>query len=337
MHKSDFQPTVSIIIPVYNGANYMREAIDSALAQTYDKTETIIINDGSNDNGETERIAQSYGGKVRYFSKPNGGVATALNLGISKMTGEYFSWLSHDDKYFPNKISAQIELLSQLTNKTTIIFSGWAIIDASGKEIHRVIPLRKYTEKQLTTPLFALLHTQINGCTLLIHKSHFARVGTFDEKLKTTQDFDLWFRMMRGTPIACHPDALSLTRVHGQQTGSTSAKSHSTEGDDLWINMMETVSEKEKAELDGSPYNFYRSLYRLLYPFVHRQAVAHAKRKALDELRKSGGAFRHIKAIGLYTSGYTALLRSFFASIKDAGISNTAKRVKMVLKRLFSK
>ena len=97
--KQTASPLISIVIPVYNGSNYLREAIDSALRQTYKNIEVLVINDGSNDNGATARIAKSYGKKIRYFEKPNGGVATALNMGIQKMRGEYFSWLSHDDLY----------------------------------------------------------------------------------------------------------------------------------------------------------------------------------------------------------------------------------------------
>ncbi|MDR1982842.1 MAG: glycosyltransferase family 2 protein [Holosporaceae bacterium] len=94
---SKFNPLVSMVTPVYNGSNYMREAIDSALAQTYKNIEIIVVNDGSTDN--TEDIALSYGDKIRYFKKENGGVASALNLAIENMKGKYFSWLSHDDAY----------------------------------------------------------------------------------------------------------------------------------------------------------------------------------------------------------------------------------------------
>ena len=103
--KEEFNPLVSIVIPVYNGAEYMREAIDSALAQTYKNIEVIVVNDGSKDN--TDEIARSYGEKIRYFKKENGGVSTALNLAIQNMQGEYFSWLSHDDVYLPEKIERQ--------------------------------------------------------------------------------------------------------------------------------------------------------------------------------------------------------------------------------------
>ena len=94
-------PLVSIVIPVYNGADYLSECIDSALAQTYSNIEILVINDGSVDDGATEAVAQSYGDRIRYFRKENGGVSSALNLGIQHMRGDYFSWLSHDDRYEP--------------------------------------------------------------------------------------------------------------------------------------------------------------------------------------------------------------------------------------------
>ena len=90
MNEGSFLPKVSIVIPVYNGANFLREAIDSALGQTYPNIEILVVNDGSDDGGETESIALSYGNQIRYFRKENGGVATALNFGIEHMKGDYF-------------------------------------------------------------------------------------------------------------------------------------------------------------------------------------------------------------------------------------------------------
>ena len=104
------KPLVSIIIPVYNGGNYLSEAIDSALNQTYENIEIIVVNDGSQDDLKTEQIALSYGERITYVSKENGGSSSALNVGIRTMKGEYFSWLSHDDLYLPEKIEKQVEV-----------------------------------------------------------------------------------------------------------------------------------------------------------------------------------------------------------------------------------
>ena len=88
-------PKVSIIIPVYNGENYLREAIDSALAQTYKNFEVIVVNDGSSD--KTDEICKSYGSRIRYFKKENGGVSTALNLGIEIWNEQKFLELLKKD------------------------------------------------------------------------------------------------------------------------------------------------------------------------------------------------------------------------------------------------
>ena len=125
-----FNPLVSIVIPVYNGENYLKDAIDSALAQTYKNIEIIVVNDGSTDN--TEKIALSYGNKIRYFKQKNGGVSSALNKAIKHMKGEYFSWLSHDDMYYPCKVALQVEYLEHLNNKDVVLFADYRIIDEEG-------------------------------------------------------------------------------------------------------------------------------------------------------------------------------------------------------------
>ena len=92
------------------------------MAQTYERVEVIVVNDGSTD--DTEQIALSYGEQIRYFRKENGGVSSALNLGIKEMKGEYFSWLSHDDVYTPDKIEVQIDALRGLEEKNTLFAGG---------------------------------------------------------------------------------------------------------------------------------------------------------------------------------------------------------------------
>ena len=164
---------VTIVIPVYNGSNYMKDAIDSALAQTYKNLEVIVVNDGSNDDGKTKAIAESYGDKIRYFEKENGGVSTALNLAIEKMTGEYFSWLSHDDMYYPNKIEREMEELKKYDDNT-ILYSNFDLINEKGEKTRSI-----YLDHNMLTAKsdYAVLRGAIGGITLLIPKKVFKEEG----------------------------------------------------------------------------------------------------------------------------------------------------------------
>jgi glycosyltransferase involved in cell wall biosynthesis len=298
----------------------LREAIDSALAQTYDNIEVLVINDGSTD--ETEQVALSYGDKIRCFTKENGGTASALNLGIQNMRGEYFSWLSHDDKYYPHKVTAQITKLSNLADKTDIIFCGRTVIDESGREIHKMLPLAKYSLEQLETPLFALLHGQIGGCGLLIHKSHFDQAGLFRTDLPTTQDFDMWFRIMRNSPCRICGDTLYMTRVHDRQVSKTSWKAHAEESDALWIRMMETLSNDEKIQLDGTIRSFYKNVYLLLLTCTSNTgAICHARHQAAASSILPPG-FRELP---LCVLGHGMLLYKFLSALKQDGIISALK------------
>ena len=253
------KPLVSIIIPVYNGANYLKDAIDSALAQTYPNIEVLVINDGSNDNGLTENIALSYGDKIRYFYKENGGVASALNLAIKNMKGEYFSWLSHDDMYYPNKIERQIQELYKNGDLKSIVYSAYDLLDVNSQVITHVFLKSTYSEEKLTNSVFPVLQGLVSGCSLLIHKSHFERIGLFNTDLITTQDYDLWFRMFRWQKIIYINEPLIIVRIHNDQ-GSKTISCHNEERCRLHIGFLETLTEDEMISMYGSPYNFYNRM-----------------------------------------------------------------------------
>src|ERR1043165_1771044 len=102
-------PTVSVVMPVYNGENYLRLAIESVLSQTFQDFEIIVVDDGSKDT--TPQIAASFGDRVRYVRQENAGVAAAVNHGISLARGRYFAWLSHDDPRAPDKLSEQLRTM----------------------------------------------------------------------------------------------------------------------------------------------------------------------------------------------------------------------------------
>lgn len=247
---------MSIIIPVYNGANYLSEAIDSALTQAYPNIEVLVVNDGSTDQGKTERIATSYGDKIRYFYKENGGVASALNYGIRAMTGEYFSWLSHDDIYMNNKISKALESLAQLEDKKRVVCCAYEVVDENRKFLYEINPVKEYGADKLEIPLFPVFRCCINGCGLLIHKSHFERVGTFNEKLLTTQDYDFWFRLLRGEQLHFIDDICFYSRSHEAQGSRQLFDKHIEECNALWIRLFKSLTLFEKCAIGGNEYDF---------------------------------------------------------------------------------
>lgn len=251
---------VSIIIPVYNGSNFLSQAIDSALAQTYKNIEIIVINDGSNDNGETEKIALSYGNKIRYFEKKNGGVATALNFGIKKMKGEYFSWLSHDDLYYPEKVEIQMNELAKHYNKSTIVYSDFNMLSEKTKKVTSCVIGCEYNINLLTNSVFPIIQGTLNFCTMLIHKSHFERVGLFDEELITTQDYDFGFKLLRNQKTIYIDKPLVCSRTHECQ-GSKTIDIYQNEREELHVKIMDELSEKEIINMFGSSYNFYHRMF----------------------------------------------------------------------------
>src|SRR5438034_10365066 len=107
-------PTVSVILPVYNGEQYLRFAIESVLTQTFQDYELIIVDDGSSDS--TPAIAQAYGQRVRYVRQANTGVAGAFNHGLALAAGRYISWLSHDDVFLPQKLDNQVARIKDSTD-----------------------------------------------------------------------------------------------------------------------------------------------------------------------------------------------------------------------------
>ncbi len=244
---------VSIIIPVYNGSNYLREAIDSALAQTYENCEVIVVNDGSKDNGATEKIALSYGDRIRYFHKENGGVASALNVGIQNMEGEYFSWLSHDDVYYPEKVQKEIEAIEASQDETTLVQCEYDFYDMGSKTKTATDFYKYYSVEQLTNSLFSVLHLQIHACAALIHKSHFERVGLFDENRRYTQDVEMWYRLFRGKKSLWVKEALYMVRVHEESDSKSYYGIWNKENVGLYKEIFASLTDEELISIYGKP------------------------------------------------------------------------------------
>lgn len=282
--NAGYNPLVTVVIPVYNGANFLTKAIDSALKQTYKNIEIIVIDDGSNDNGATKAIIDSYLPQIRSFTKLNGGVASALNLGIRKASGEFVSWLSHDDEYLPGKIESQLDVLATRSMKS-VVYSGYQLINSKSRVTGTIDPAELMMPEKLEDSLYPLMRGLIHGCSLLIPHEAFFNIGMFDESLVHTQDYALWFEIFRtyGLVYDCH--ILTLSRVHKNQSSKT-VQGQISEGDALWISFLNKLTVDEMTRMSGSDFEFYREMASLLSLTPYREAYAKASLLEANAWRK---------------------------------------------------
>lgn len=212
------KPLFSIVVPVYNDERYIREALDSILAQTDPDWEAILVDDGSTDS--TPCILNEYtlsDKRFRVFRKSNGGTGSAINKGIQEARGEWFCWLSSDDLFHPRKLELHRSWIRQYS-KTHFFFTGFWLLQPDGKKIE--FPL---TRLNLENPVYhsiTLFRTNyIIGIGICIKREAWLRNGEINEKLKYAQDLDMWLRIMLNTPAKYMPERTCTVRYHpGQST-----------------------------------------------------------------------------------------------------------------------
>ncbi len=195
------QPLVSVIVPVYNGARFLRAALESVFAQTYRPIEVFVVDDGSADDSGV--IAQSFP-EVRYIRQENQGVAAARNNGIEAARGEFFAFLDQDDLWTPEKLRLQIEhLLNNPELGYTLTHQQFFL------EPGTTLPV--WFRKELLTSI----HTGWVLGTLVVRRTAFEQVGNFATGYSAANDSDWFFRAKAADiPMAIVPELLLLKRIH---------------------------------------------------------------------------------------------------------------------------
>lgn len=265
----NYEPKVTIIIPVYNGSNFLAQAIDAAIGQTYKNIEIIVVNDGSTDNGLSEQIALSHGDKITYYFKENGGVSSALNYALERMTGEWFSWLSHDDLYYPEKIGKQIQFINSLPEDTdlkrVVVHCATESIDKDGK----VIKKPNYNDIQvkentLETIIGNVFNYRLSGCSFLLPYSAYEELGGFREDIRTVSDVEYWYRLLfEGYQFYCmKQDILVKNRSHGKQVGKTKVFLFEQELERLHIDIVDRLAVHEEFGNFSNIERFYYGLVK---------------------------------------------------------------------------
>ena len=211
-------PLVSIVIAAYNASTYIQETLDSVLAQTFTDYETIVVNDGSRDSDELERILESHPLEIVYISQENKGVSAARNAGINAAQGEFYAQLDADDQWEPNYLAVQARYLKEhhdiaLVYPNAIIFGD---SPDAGLEYMNLCP----SDGEVSFE--SLIQQRCTILTCVTARMNVIRsVGMFDESLRSCEDFDLWLRIVKsGGRISYHRQMLARYRRHAGSLSS---------------------------------------------------------------------------------------------------------------------
>ncbi len=190
-------PYFSIIVPCYNVEKYIGEAIDSLLEQSFEDWEVIVVNDGSTDN--TAQLAEQLAKKdhrIRYFSKPNEGVAATWNYAIPKARGRYCALLGSDDCWRPDYLSSQKQFIDNLgADKFLIYTNAYLIIDniKTRRKYYPDIVNFKVSSDRILTLQDMIISNKMFGM-VVFEKRTFEEIGGFDSTLMAGEDYDFWLR-----------------------------------------------------------------------------------------------------------------------------------------------
>jgi glycosyltransferase involved in cell wall biosynthesis len=199
----------SVIIPAYNAALYIRQAIESVLAQTYRDYEIIVVDDGSTD--DTPRIAQQFGSAIRYIRQDNMGLSAARNTGIKNSQAAVIALLDADDLWEPEFLEVMLSFLNKHPQAAGA-YCGFQYINSRGEIVGqpsiKVVPPEEFYENQV------FIGNWLAPCAVIFHKHLAEQVGLFDESLRAVEDADLWIRLSALRPFVGFPKALVRYRRH---------------------------------------------------------------------------------------------------------------------------
>ncbi|NWG13819.1 MAG: glycosyltransferase [Acidobacteria bacterium] len=202
---------VSVVIPAYNQARYLTEALQSVMIQTLGDLEIILVDDGSTD--QTAQIVKGISDpRLRYIYQDNRGLSAARNTGMRSSSGEYLTFLDSDDLFLPSKLELLVRAME--SHPEAGIAAGQAIpIDDQGNRIGKV-----FTKRLPDYPAELLLGNPLHVGSVLLRRSWQQKVGYFDENLRSYEDWDMWLRLaLAGCRAVWVPEPVSLYRFHGAQ------------------------------------------------------------------------------------------------------------------------
>ncbi len=248
---------VTTIIPCYNGEKFICETIESALNQSYCNSHIIAVDDGSTDG--TLQILNSFSPSIEILRHPdcgNHGKAAALNLGITRSTGDYISFLDQDDTWTSEKILKSLELMI-VQKEIGLVYTNGLWMDFAGNT-YGTIMSKGHNEEN--SPMSLLMNCYIKSASsVMVRRCVFESVGLFDEQLIGCDDHDMWLRIVERFKIGYVDEPLYNYRIHGSQLSSDLR---------MWLGGFAILD--KACRRNGYNYNVKRKRLAVLYYRVAR-------------------------------------------------------------------
>lgn len=199
-------PLVTIVTPSYNQGRFIRETIDSVLAQGYPRIEYLVMDGGSTD--ETVSVLRSYGDRLTWFSERDGGQADAINKGWRRGRGEIVAYLNSDDTYLPGAVENAVAALRSDPDAGAVYGEGYHV-DEGGRVIERY-PTEPFDMARLAETCF------ICQPTVFLRRAVIERLGYLDASRRYCMDYDLWIRLAQVSRFVHLDQYLATTRLHAE-------------------------------------------------------------------------------------------------------------------------
>ena len=204
----NFDDVIDVIIPAYNAGTLLNDAINSVLGQTYKNIRILVVDDGSNDGGATQRYVRSLKDKrIAYLRKTNGGPSSARNAGLEATSAPYVAFLDADDYWEKTKLEKQLKLLKSMNHG--MVYGLCEVVDNEKKYV-RSVDLSK--EGDLYRYLFSGNKITGSASMVLVRREVFDSVGKFREDLTIGEDWELWVRVAQQYTIGCVREYLATIR-----------------------------------------------------------------------------------------------------------------------------
>ncbi len=207
--KMNKQHRISVIIPTYNHAQYLGEAIESVLSQDYPDMEVIVVNDGSTDN--TQEVSSRYHGKITFIEQPNGGCSTARNAGLNVASGEYIAFLDSDDSLLPGSLLVRAQYLD---NHPEVGMVCGDVIEMYNERDQRLKSLRINPPKKPGNFRWETIEFCATTSSVMVRKPCFVKTGNFETTLRQGQDWHMWVRLALHANMVYLTLPLAFYRVH---------------------------------------------------------------------------------------------------------------------------